>query len=142
MDGVDYFFLPREVFEAERDQGQFLEWAEVHGNLYGTPAGPVRDQLAQGCCVILEIDVQGARIVHERVPSAIRIFINAPNFEVLEQRLRARATDDEATIQRRLANARSEIEQASQYHHQITNDDLERATDELVEILARSYCKG
>ena len=135
VEGADYYFLSREDFEARRDRGEFLEWAEVHGNLYGTPAGPVAESLRRGKSVVLEIDVQGGFQVRERVPSAVLVFVHAPSMEVLEARLRARCTDDDATIARRLANARGEITLASRYDYQIVNDDLETAVAALAAIL-------
>jgi guanylate kinase len=136
VDGVDYRFLTRDEFEFWRDRGEFLEWAEVHGNLYGTPAAPVEEQLARGESVLLEIDVQGALQVVSKRPDAVLIFVNTPSFEILEQRLRARGSgEDEATIQRRLANARRELEQAHRYPIHLINDNLDRAVDELVAIL-------
>ena len=136
--GVNYFFLTREEFEAGRDRGEFLEWAEVHGHLYGTPAGPVRGRPGRG-------DVrhpgdrrpggaEGPRAGPRR-PLDLRPRARAPRS--LEARLRARGTDDEATIRRRLANARREIALADRYDHQIINDDLDRAVDELAAILTR-----
>jgi guanylate kinase len=141
QEGRDYFFLSRPAFESARDRGEFLEWAQVYGNLYGTPAGPVHDALADGWCVVLEIDVQGALQVRKRVPSALLVFIDVPSLEVLEARLRARATDDEATIRRRLANARAELEQASLYDLRVINDDLDRAEQELATIVMQHGCR-
>jgi guanylate kinase len=140
--GREYFFVTREAFEDERARDQFLESADVHGHLYGTPAGPVREVLAAGRCVLLEIDVQGALLVRKRVPSALLVFVNVPSFQVLESRLRARATDSEATILRRLANARSEIEQAGKYDVQLMNRDLDQAVDDLVSLLIQNGCGG
>jgi guanylate kinase len=140
--GSAYHFLPRDEFETLREQGQFLESAEVHGHLYGTPAGPVRESLARGECVLLEIDVQGALLVKDRVPSACLIFVNVPSFSELESRLRARATDSEATIARRLANARWELEQVHRYDFQLMNSELERAVDDLVALLIQHGCGG
>lgn len=134
-DGTDYYFLARDEFENRRDRGQFLEWAEVHGNLYGTPAPPVAESLQQGQSVVLEIDVQGAFQVRRYVPSAVLVFVQAPSMEELEARLRARCTDDEPTIQKRLTNARGEIAQAAQYDFQIVNDDLDMAVAALAAIL-------
>lgn len=142
VEGRDYFFLTREAFVAAEARGEFLENASVHGNLYGTPAGPVKAALAAGRCVILEIDVQGALEVRERVPSALLVFVNVPSFADLEARLRARATDSEATINRRLDNARWELDQASRYDVQIMNEELDRAVDDLVELLTRHGCGG
>jgi guanylate kinase len=141
-DGRDYFFRTRDAFERERAEGRFLETAEVHGHWYGTPAAPVRDALSQGDCVLLEIDVQGALIVRERVPAAILVFVNVPSFTELEARLRARATDSEATIARRLANAKRELEQAHLYDFQLMNRDLDRAVDDVVALLVRHGCGG
>jgi guanylate kinase len=139
---VSYYFLTREEFEAARDRDSFLEWAEVHGHLYGTPIEPVLASLAQGTCVILVIDVQGAMNVREKVPNALLIFVHAPDPETLESRLRARGTDSEATILRRLANARREVALADRYDYQILNDDLDKAVDELAAILTRHHCGG
>ena len=135
VDGRDYDFLTLERFGSDIEKGAFLEWAEVHGNLYGTPAATVRESLVAGRCVILEIDVQGGFQVLEKVPSTILIFVNTPSFETLEARLRSRESDDEATIQRRLATARHELTFAERYHHQLTNDNLEQAVAALAGLL-------
>ncbi|HEX8202961.1 MAG TPA: guanylate kinase [Isosphaeraceae bacterium] len=136
----DYYFRTREEFEATR--GQLLEWAEVHGHLYGTPAEPVREALERGVCVLLVIDVQGAMAVRQRVPNALLVFIQVPSLDLLEARLRARGTDDEATIARRLANARKELALADRYDVQLINDDLDRAVEELAGLLTRNHCGG
>ena len=141
-DGVNYDFRDRDEFEADRDRGRFLEWAEVHGNLYGTPIQTVREALARGICLILVIDVQGAMSVREQVPNALLIFVHAPDPETLEARLRARGTEDEATILRRLENARREVALADRYDFQIVNKDLGQAVDELAAILTRNHCGG
>jgi guanylate kinase len=142
LDGRDYYFLSQEQFESDRAAGRFLESAQVHGHLYGTPIGPVEESLASGHCVILEIDVQGALIVRERIPSAFLIFVNVPSYDELEARLRARATDSEATITKRLANARRENEMASQYDYQLLNKELDQAVDDLVALLIQQGCGG
>ncbi len=138
--GVDYFFLSPTEFEAIR--GDLLESALVHGYLYGTPGEPVREALAQGTCVILVIDVQGGLQVRTKVPEALLVFVDVPALSVLEDRLRARGNDDEATIQRRLAGAVREIEMAKAYNVHVVNDDLDRAVDELADILVRNHCGG
>ena len=140
--GREYYFLPRESFEETRARGDFLESAEVHGNLYGTPAAPVRAALAAGRCVILEIDVQGALLVRERVPSALLAFVTVPSFNDLEDRLRARASENEDTIARRLANARWELEQSAHYDLQIMNKELDQAVDDFVALLSKLGCGG
>jgi guanylate kinase len=140
-DGVDYFFLSRDEFEAARDRGEFLEWAQVHGNLYGTPVAPVRKALATGVCELLEIDVQGGFQVRERVPNSVLVFIDVPSFSELEDRLRARASDDEAQIERRLAGARWEIEQAARYDHRVLNAEIDQAVDDLVAVCIQHGCQ-
>ncbi len=142
VDGREYYFLMRDAFEAAARRGEFLEWAEVHGHLYGTPAGPVRESLARGDCVILEIDVQGGRQVLERYPATVLVFVNTPDWSSLEERLKGRLTEDEATIVRRLENARREIAEGERYHHRIINEDLDRAVDDLANLLHRLDCGG
>lgn len=137
--GRDYVFLSRDEFEAIR--GDLLESAEVHGNSYGTPAEPVRQALAEGYFVILVIDVQGGFQVREKVPNALLVFVNVSGFDVLESRLRGRGTDDEATIQRRVANARRELELSQRYDVHLINEDLDRAVDDLAMILNRHSCR-
>jgi guanylate kinase len=135
--GRDYFFVT--PLEFERMRGRLLESAEVHGHSYGTPEEPVLEALSRGIDVILVIDVQGGLQVREKVPCARLIFIQAPSPEVLEARLRARGTDDEETIRRRLSNARRELEMSRDYHIHIVNDDLDRSVDELAEILTYGH---
>jgi guanylate kinase len=136
--GRDYFFLSTEEFQ--RKKSDLLESAEVHGHFYGTPAEPVREAMAEGLCVALVIDVQGGLQVRRKVPGAILIFVHVPSLEVLENRLRSRGTDDPGSIERRLANARREIEMSQQYDIQVVNDDLDRTVEELVSILAANGC--
>jgi len=134
----DYVFLTPEQFESIR--GGLLESAEVHGHFYGTPAEPVRRSMAEGICVLLVIDVQGGFQVRRRVPGALLIFIQPPSLDGLETRLRARGTDDEATIERRLSGARRELEVAAGYDVHVINDELDRAVEELASILLRTGC--
>lgn len=136
--GVSYRFVTPAEFEALR--GDLLESAEVHGSWYGTPAEPARKALAEGICVILVIDVQGGFQIRRKVPNALLIFVEPPSPEVLEARLRARGTDDEATIQRRLFNARRETEMAADYDIHLVNEDLETCVNELAETLTRHHC--
>jgi guanylate kinase len=134
----DYFFLDPEEFG--RIQGDMLESAQVHGYLYGTPAEPVRLAMADGFCVILVIDVQGGLQVKRKVPRALLVFIQPPSLAILEARLRERATDDEATIKRRLTGARQEIEMAASYDVHVINDELDYAVDGLAGILEQHGC--
>ena len=137
QDGREYFFLDRDEFERRRDEGRFLESADVYGRLYGTPVEPVREALASGRDVLLEIDVQGAEQVREQVAGAFRVFIDVPSLEELERRLRGRGGDSEESIARRLAAARREFEAGAHFDHQIVNDDLDRAVGELAHFIAR-----
>lgn len=142
-DGLDYYFTTREAFEAARDRGEFLEWAEVHGHLYGTPIGPIREVLAAGVCVVLVIDVQGGLQVRRRVANALLVFVHAPSLDALEARLRARGTDDEAAIRRRLDNARREIEMGEFYYDiKVLNEDLDEAVEGLVFSMVQNGCGG
>jgi guanylate kinase len=136
--GRDYIFLTPPEFD--RIRAELLEWAQVHDHEYGTPGAPVKQAMAEGRCVLLVIDVQGGFQVRERVPGALLIFIRPPSVAVLENRLRARGTDDEATIERRLAGARRELEVAPLYDVQAVNDDLEGTIDELARILKQNGC--
>ncbi|MGI6032820.1 MAG: guanylate kinase [Coriobacteriales bacterium] len=135
VDGVSYVFMSTEEFERTIKEGGFVEWARVHEHYYGTPVAPIKEHLEKGDDVLLEIDVQGAFQVREKFPDAKLVFIAPPSMEVLEQRLRGRATDSEEEIARRLVNARGEMEASSRYDEVIVNDDLDRATDMLVKVL-------
>jgi guanylate kinase len=136
--GRDYFFVTKDQFEQMRDG--LLETATVHGNDYGTPQGPVREAMAAGTCVLLVIDVQGGLQVRERVPGSLLVFVKPPDLQTLEARLRARGTDDDRAISRRLSGARRELELASSYDVHVINDDLERAVADLAAILTRNGC--
>ncbi|MDQ7834142.1 MAG: guanylate kinase [Humidesulfovibrio sp.] len=130
-DGVDYHFLTREEFLSRRDAGYFAEWAEVHGNLYGTPKAPVEEHLASGRDVLFDIDVQGALQVKKVFPQGLFVFIQPPSRQELERRLRGRGTDSEEAIAKRLGNALGELSQSGQFDYLIVNDDLDTAADEL-----------
>jgi guanylate kinase len=136
--GRDYLFLTPEEFE--RIRGELLESAVVHDQHYGTPAGPVRRAIERGLCVALVIDVQGGFQVRRKVPDALLVFIQVPSLEILESRLRERGTDSPATIEKRLATARRELELASQYDVQVVNDELDRAVEQLAAILTQNGC--
>ncbi len=143
--GRDYEFLTDQEFQDLVDRGAFLEHAQVYGRYrYGTLREPVERQLAEGRVVILDIDVQGALQVRAAMPDAMLLFVLPPNDEVLEQRLHGRGRDDEASIQRRLAEARREIDvgvNSGAYDARIVNDDLDRAIERTCE-LARQRCAG
>ena len=134
--GRDYYFVERQEFEAMIDQNQFLEWARVHDNYYGTSTMAVSRQIAEGMDVILDIDVQGAAIIrNSRELKAVQIFIAPPGLLALEARLRGRNTEDEQTIQLRLRNGRVEMAAADQYDYLVVNDQLEEAAEGLAAII-------
>lgn len=141
-DGVDYRFVSEAEFSRLIAEGELLEWAEVFGHRYGTPAAPVREALARGEDVVLEIDVQGAFQVRERDPSAVLVLIEPPSMTELERRLRERGTEDEARLTERLATAERELAQRDAFDHVVVNDDLERAVDQLVAIIQGSSGGG
>jgi guanylate kinase len=137
IDGQDYHFVDVEEFEALRERGEFLEWAKVHDNYYGTPRRPVERALAAGRDMIFDIDYQGTRQVRASLEAdVVSVFILPPSLAELKHRLKRRAEDTEEVIDRRLAAARIEIERWSEYHYVIVNDDLERSFNALTAILA------
>lgn len=136
VDGRDYRFVPAERFTEMRDEGMLLEWAEVHGHLYGTEAAWVDGRLEEGSDVLLEIDVQGGMSVKERRPDAVLVFLLPPSREELERRLRGRATDREDDVVRRLENAVAELAAAPRYDYLVVNDDLERCVADVLGIVA------
>jgi guanylate kinase len=139
QDGVHYHFWSAADFVKARDAGEFVEWAQVHGNYYGTLAREVTRFREQGEGVLLDIDVQGAEQVRNRCPDAVSIFVRPSRFETLEERLRQRNTESEAAMQSRLANARLELARAIEYDYQVINDDLETALAEMREILGPRF---
>lgn len=134
-DGRDYHFVSPETFQAMIAADAFLEWAEVHGNLYGTAREEVSSRLEMGIDVVLDIDVQGARQVLACCPEAHGIFVVPPSYADLEKRLRLRGLDDSEVIARRLAGALREIRRYDQYHYVIVNDDARRASEILAAII-------
>ncbi len=135
-DGRDYRFVSDRAFDELVAAGALLEWAEVFGHRYGTPVEEVERARAAGRDVLLEIDVQGARQVKRRAPDAVLVFLVPPSREELERRLRERGTEDEATLARRLAEAERELAEAARFDHVVANDDLDRAADEVLAIIA------
>jgi guanylate kinase len=134
--GVDYNFISREVFEQRIKDCDFLEWADVFGNYYGTSAGDVEHLLGDGQDLVLVIDVQGARQVRARGLDHAAIFVLPPSFQVLEQRLRGRSQDSEEQLQRRLDTARGEASSYVDYDYVVVNDNLEPTVMRLQEIIA------
>jgi len=134
-DGVDYHFLTPEDFESRREAGDFLEWANYSGNQYGTLRSEVERRTERGAPVVLEIEVQGARQVRETMPEAVRIFIEPPSPEILRERLVGRGTDAPDVIEMRLEEAEKELLAKDDFTHRVTNDDVERAANELAGII-------
>lgn len=137
QDGREYHFVDEPTFLAMRERGEFLENAEVHGNRYGTSKNTIRNTLEQGQDLILEIDWQGARQVRELYPDCVGIFILPPSMDELERRLRGRGHDAESVIQRRLANAQTEMAHAGEFEYAIINKDFNTARLELANIVRR-----
>jgi guanylate kinase len=138
VDGRDYFFLSDAEFEKRIKAAAFAEWARVHGHYYGTPRDFIDATIASGKNIIMDIDVQGKKTFDVVYPEAIGILIAPPGMEELERRLRARKSDDDATIRLRLANAKKEMEFAQsegKYEYTVVNDDLDRAKSEIVAIV-------
>ena len=143
VEGTDYLFVDDGEFDRMVDDGELLEWAEVfHGHRYGTPAGPVDSHRDAGRDVLLEIDVEGARWVHERVPDAVMILLEPPSRDELERRLRSRGTESDASIAERLAKAEWELGQAPMFDHLVVNEDLERASAEVAAIIEASRARS
>jgi guanylate kinase len=134
-DGVAYEFVAREEFERRRSAGMFLEWAEVHGQLYGTPVRFVDEGVKAGRVVVLDVDVQGGASVRRARPDAVSVFIYPPSLDALRQRLLGRNTDPPDVVERRLKNAPGELAQYREYDYLVVNDDLEHAVSRLVSIL-------
>jgi guanylate kinase len=142
VNGHDYEFIDVEAFMALRDRGDLLEWAEVHGNYYGTPRRPVERTLGAGRDMIFDIDYQGTRQVREKIKTdVVTVFILPPSMAELRARLVRRAEDTRETINRRLANSLTEIERWVEYDYVLVNDDLERSFHSLKSILAAERLK-
>lgn len=133
--GREYFFVSTEAFEEMIRQGTFLEWANVYGYLYGTSREQVERELDAGHDIILEIDVQGAASIREKVNDAVSIFILPPSFELLRQRLVTRGTDSPPELEKRLRGAPAEVEQHKDFQYVILNDDINRASQQLAAVI-------
>jgi len=141
-DGTDYYFVDDEDFDRMVAGGEMLEWAEVfHGHRYGTPSGPVELHRDAGNDVVLEIDVEGAGWVRERVPDAVMILLEPPSRSELERRLRSRGTESDASIAERLAKADRELSQRSLFDHVVVNDEVARASSQVAAIIESSRAR-
>ncbi|MBR1618720.1 guanylate kinase [bacterium] len=141
IDGVNYFFISKEEFEKNIKEDKFLEYAQFAENYYGTKKKYVQQKMKDGYNVILEIDTQGALQVKEKMQQAVLIFIAPPSFEELENRLRGRHTEDEATIQKRLAQVKIELERSLKYDYTVINDSVERAVEEIESIVRKNVAE-
>ncbi len=139
--GEQYYFLSRQEFQDLIDQGEMLEHAEYVGNFYGTPRGPVQKWTEAGRDVVLEIEVQGGAQVKKLMPECVSIFILPPSMKVLEERLRGRGTEDDATVAKRLETARREIPHAKEYDYVVYNDQVENAVEKIQAILRAEKLK-
>lgn len=135
VNGVNYHFVTKEKFMEMLDNGEILEHAEFCGNYYGTPKGPVMELTEKGYDVVLEIEVQGGAQIKKLMPDCVSIFITPPSLEVLEKRLRNRATEKEEDILKRLATARGELKEAHNYDYVVVNDKLEDAVEDVKAII-------
>lgn len=135
IDGKDYFFLSKEEFKNKIANDEFYEYAEVHGNYYGTLKKTVEENLDKGLNVILEIDVQGALIAKEKKKDAVLVFFRTKDMAILEKRLRDRKTDSEEVIQTRLKNAETELKYEDEYNYTIINENLDDSIQELIDII-------
>lgn len=142
VDGEDYYFLTRDVFEAKRTAEEFVEWAEVHGNLYGTLYSELDRCLATGKDVILELDVQGMESLKEIRHDVVTVFLMPPSLEVLEERLRKRGTDEDDVIALRLKNAGDEMAQRHGFDYIVVNDKIDRAASDLEAIIRAERCRA
>lgn len=143
VNGREYFFVDRPTFEQMVTRGEFLEWALVHGNLYGTARSQVVQETSMGLDIILEVDVQGASSVRELKLDSVSVFILPPSYEILRQRLITRGTDSPEVLEVRLRNAPDELRQYSTFDYVIINDDVDRAAQQLASIIyaERARCR-
>lgn len=137
VDGRDYIFLSREKFERWIDEGKFLEWAEYSGNLYGTPEHRVETLLEDGKYVILEIELQGARMVREQRPDATMVFVRAPSLEETRRRLQDRATENSGALESRMNTAVKEVAARDEFDYEVVNGDREQARREMLETMKK-----
>jgi guanylate kinase len=135
VNGRDYVFLSREEFEKWISEGRFLEWAEYSGNLYGTPEQRVEEFLTSGLSVVLEIELQGARMVRQKRPDAVMIFVRAPSLEETRKRLEGRATEDSEALEARMSTALSEVSARGEFDYEVVNSDREKAREDIIETI-------
>lgn len=140
--GKDYHFVNRDEFERLKCQGEFLEWAEVYGNFYGSPKREVERLLSEGFDVVLVLDVQGALSVKAQYPDSVLVFLKPPSLEELRRRLEERGTEPPEVIERRMLKASWEMQQAGKFDHIVVNDELDKAVDEIIRIICQPERQG
>ncbi len=139
--GVDYYYVDRETFRGMADRGEFLEWAEVHGNYYGSTQKEVDRIMANGKIPVFDIDIQGSRILRTKTSAAVYIFLSPPSFGVLKERLTGRRSESEEQISLRLKNAKREMQEFKDFDYIIINDDFERAYGDFLSIVNAESCR-
>lgn len=142
VDGVNYWFLKKEQFMEMIEKGEFLEWAQVYDNYYGTPLEKVEERLKNGEDILLEIDTQGALNVMEKMPKGVFIFLLPPSLEELKRRIEGRGTETEETLKKRLGAAKAEIALAKKYHYVVVNDKVEVAAENIKTIIEAEKLKA
>ncbi len=141
IEGVDYYFVSREEFQKMVDARKFVEWAEVHGQLYGTSANLLNKAIEAEKDVVLEVDVEGGTQIKKNYPQAVLTFLLPPSWQELEKRLRSRRTEDYERVKERIKQAKKEIDYAPYYDYLIINDDINRALDDLTAIIRAERCR-
>jgi guanylate kinase len=141
IEGQDYHFVTREVFQEEIKKDSFLEWAQVHQNFYGTPVDPITAAMRERNDILLDVDVQGAYALQRKLQGAVFIFLLPPSWKILEERLRNRRTETEQEISERLATARREIQRCYDYDYLIVNNELEETVHTLKGIMSTEHCR-
>ncbi|MBL7224823.1 MAG: guanylate kinase [Desulfobacteraceae bacterium] len=138
--GIDYHFVDDETFTKMIDEGDFVEWAKIYDNFYGTSSSGLQDLTASGLDVLMDVDIQGGRNIKNRFPDSVLIFLVPPSLEILERRLRERGTDNEAVIEARMESAADDIKNCAWYDYIIVNDKLGKAIDEAQSIIVSERC--
>ena len=141
IEGVDYYFVSREEFQKMIERGEFVEWAEVHGHMYGTSAKLIDEAIKAKKEVVLEVDVKGGTEIKRRYPDSVLIFLLPPSWEELEKRLRNRMTESDKEIKQRLVRAKKEVEYAPYYDYLVINDDINKALEKLLAIIEAERCR-
>lgn len=141
-DGEHYYFISREQFEQDIERNKFVEWAEVHGELYGTQRALIESEISKGNHLMMDIDVNGGEAISLAFPEALLIFLSPPSIEELRRRLRNRGTDSDEAIEKRLSRYPFESRRGDKYHYRIVNDDLDNTIDQIMNIMDNNVLKS